>query len=110
MALDKEQLKRLTGAYQERKVQQRILKDTMRAADTARILEMEKRQEGSTPRGDFEGSVTGYWVRLDARGVGIVTYRGKEYKTRVIGFMSLPKGTEVELTYAKGIYYSKSGI
>lgn len=110
MALNQEQLNRIDGLYQERKFAMRLLKDTMRAAETARILELEKRYEGSTPRGDFEGSVTGYWVRLDARGVGIVTYRGKEYKTRTIGFMSLAKGTEVELTYAKGVYYSKSGL
>jgi hypothetical protein len=110
MALDQEQLKKINGLYQDSKFEMRLLKDTMRASDTARILELEKRYEGSTPRGDFEGSVTGYWVRLDARGVGIVTYRGKEYKTRTIGFMSLSRGAEVELTYAKGVYYSKSGL
>lgn len=110
MALNQEQLASLNGAYQERKIGLSLIKETLQASETQRLIELEKRYEGSAPRGDFEGSVTGYWVRLDARGVGIVTYRGKEYKTRTIGFMSLSKGTEVELTYAKGIYYSKSGL
>lgn len=98
------------NAYQNLKIEKQLLKATLRTAETNRLIELRKRYEGSSPRGDFEGSVTGYWVRLDPRGVGIVTYRGKEYKTRPMGFMSLPKGTEVELTYAKGVYYSKSGL
>ena len=57
--------------------------------------------------GDFEGSVTGYWVRLDASGAGIVSYNRKEYTTKPIGFTSLPKGVEVELSHATGVYYSK---
>lgn len=110
MALNQSQLSNINEQYQGTKVQLNLLNETMQAAERARLIELEKRYEGSAPRGDFEGSVTGYWVRLDARGVGIVTYRGKEYKTRTIGFMSLTRGTEVELTYAKGVYYSKSGL
>ena len=87
-----------------------LIEATIESSSTARIIELERRLEGAAPIGDFEGRVTGYWVKLDDSGVGIVGYKGREYKTKVIGFMSLPKGTEVELTYAKGVYYSKSGI
>jgi len=58
-------------------------------------------------KGDFEGSVTGYWVRMDASGAGIVSYQRKEYVCEPIGFVSLPKNTPVELTFAHGIYYAK---
>ena len=110
MALTRAELNELEGQYNSYKFQNRLLQNTMAAAETARLLELEKRYEGSQATGDFVGSVTGYWVRLAATGVGIVTYGGKNYKTRTIGFMSLARGTEVELTYAKGVYYSKSGL
>jgi hypothetical protein len=84
-----------------------LLQKTIRESDTARLIELERRVEGSAPAGDFDSSVTGYWEKLDDLGVGIVLHKGKKYKTRSIGFMSLPKGTEVELTYANGVYYSK---
>ena len=84
-----------------------LLSETMNTASTSRIIELERRAQGSSPLGDFEGSVTGYWVELDQNGVGIVEYKGKRYKTRSIGFISLPKSSEVELTYANGVYYSK---
>lgn len=84
-----------------------LIEQTLKTALTARVIELERREEGSAPLGDFEGSVTGYWQELDHNGVGIVQHKGKSYKTRTIGFASLPKGTEVELTYANGVYYSK---
>ena len=56
---------------------------------------------------DFKGSVTGYWVRLDESGAGVVSYNNKEYVTKPIGFVSIPSGLEVELSYANGVYYSK---
>lgn len=84
-----------------------LLSRTLNTASTSRIIELERRAEGSSPLGDFEGSVTGYWVELDNNGVGIVEHKGKRYKTRSIGFISLPKSTAVELTYANGVYYSK---
>ena len=84
-----------------------LVKNTIKNALTARVIELERREEGSAPLGDFQGSVTGYWAELDANGVGIVQHKAKNYKTRPIGFASLPKGTEVELTYADGVYYSK---
>lgn len=58
-------------------------------------------------KGDFEGSVTGYWIKIGDSGEGVVSYNNKEYITKPIGFISIPKGTEVELSYANGIYYSK---
>lgn len=84
-----------------------ILERAMETNLQSRVIELERRLEGAKPNGDFAGSVTGYWKRLNARGVGLVEHRGKVYKTRPIGFMSLPKGTEVELTFAQGVYYSK---
>ena len=84
-----------------------LLNRTQRASLEGRVIELERRLEGAKPTGDFTGSVTGYWKKLNNRGVGLVEYKGKVYKTRPIGFMSLPKGTEVELTFANGVYYSK---
>ena len=84
-----------------------IVDKTVKRSRESRVEELERRLQGARPSGDFEGSVTGYWDKLDDRGVGLVTHNGKTYKTRAIGFLSLPKGTEVELTYANGIYYSK---
>ena len=72
-----------------------------------RTLEIERRAKGVVIEGDFEGNVTGYWVRLDENAAGIVSYNQKEYKTKALGFTSLPAGTEVELSHANGVYYSK---
>jgi hypothetical protein len=84
-----------------------LLSDTLNTALSSRVIELERRLQGSRPAGDFEGSVTGYWVKLNDQGVGIVDYQGREYKTRPLGFVSTAKGTEVELSYANGVYYSK---
>lgn len=75
--------------------------------DAARMTSLEERAQDEVVVGDFEGSVTGYWVKLGSRGEGVVRYRGKEYITKPIGFVSLPRGTEVELSFAHGTYYSK---
>lgn len=80
------------------------LKDRSRVQ---RMLQLERLEKGTVIEGDFEGSVTGYWVRLDNSGAGIVSYNKKEYTTKPIGFTSLPSGSEVELSHANGIYYSK---
>ena len=72
-----------------------------------RMVELERREAGVKVTGDFEGSVTGYWVRLDESGAGVVEYNGKYYKVKSLGFTSASKGTEVELSYAQGIYYAK---
>lgn len=76
-------------------------------SNAERLLDLERRDKGNYIEGDFEGSVTGYWVRLDSNGSGIVSYNRKEYVTKPIGFTSLPKGVEVELSHANGVYYSK---
>jgi hypothetical protein len=73
---------------------------------TRRMIEMERRSEGAEVRGDFVGSVKAAWVRLDQGGAGIALYKGREYKTRTVGFSSLPKGSVVELSYAKGVYFA----
>jgi len=72
-----------------------------------RLLKLEKLEKGVVIEGDFEGSVTGYWVKLSNNGAGIVSYNNKKYVTKPIGFTSLPRGTEVELSHANGVYYSK---
>lgn len=72
-----------------------------------RAFSLEDRVKGSPIRGDFTGSVSASWVRLDESGAGIVLYKGKEYKTKMIGITAIPKGTRVELSYAKGLYFSK---
>lgn len=84
-----------------------LLDKTLKSNLESRIIELERREEGARPSGEFKGSVTGYWQSLNHMGVGLVEYKGRTFKTRPIGFMSLPKGTEVELTFANGVYYSK---
>jgi len=84
-----------------------MLIDDLADLNTAnRIIDLERLAEYRGVRGDFEGSVTGVWIRLDADGTGIVKYKSKEYKTRVIGVSSIPYGTLVELSHANGTYYS----
>ena len=72
-----------------------------------RILKLQDLEENIVVKGDFEGSVTGYWKELAESGAGIVIYNKKEYVTKPIGFTSLPPGSEVELSHANGTYYSK---
>ena len=84
-----------------------LLNSLIDRSNAERMLEMDRRETGGYIEGDFEGSVTGYWVKLDLTGAGIVSYNKKEYVTKPIGFTSLPKGVEVELSHANGVYYSK---
>ena len=84
-----------------------LLEDALKASTASRIDELERRESGARAKGDFEGSVTGYWEKLDQSGVGLVLYKGKIYRVKPIGFLSLAKGTEVELSHANGIYYAK---
>tara|TARA_B100001173_G_scaffold309681_1_gene322589 strand:+ start:4631 stop:4894 length:264 start_codon:yes stop_codon:yes gene_type:complete len=72
-----------------------------------RLVDLEFRASDISIQGDFVGSVTGKWVRLGSRGEGVVSYNNKNYPTKPIGFVSIPAGTEVELSYANGVYYSK---
>ena len=84
-----------------------LLRQVKETSVANRLVELEFRASDVTIKGDFEGSVTGYWVRLGNRGEGVVSYNSKEYITQPIGFVSAPAGTEVELSYANGVYYSK---
>lgn len=84
-----------------------LLNDLIGRSNAERVLQLERREKGSVIEGDFEGSVTGYWVKLSDSGAGVVSYNRKQYVTSPIGFTSLPAGTEVELSHANGIYYSK---
>ena len=84
-----------------------IFKSVSDVAKAERVVALESRQDGVQVKGDFEGSVTGAWQRLDQTGVGIVSYKGKEYKAKPIGFLSVAKGTAVELTYGNGVYFAK---
>lgn len=72
-----------------------------------RIVDLERLADNQAIEGDFAGSVTGKWVRLDQTGAGIVEYNSKNYTTKPIGFTSVAAGTAVEMTYANGVYYSK---
>ncbi len=84
-----------------------ILTSLTQISSANRIVDLEFRNSDTTIVGDFVGSVTGTWVRLGESGEGIVSYNNKNYVTVPIGFISIPKGTELELSYANGIYYSK---
>lgn len=84
-----------------------LLNKLQQRSNAERILQVERLQKGTVVEGDFEGSVTGYWVKLDQNGAGVVSYNQKNYVTKPIGFTSLPAGTEVELSHANGVYYSK---
>ena len=82
------------------------LNDLLQLSTAERIAELERRDQPATT-GDFVGSVNASWVRLDESGAGVVSYNDKEYYTKRIGFTSIPAGTDVELSYANGVYYSK---
>ena len=84
------------------------LLDTLKNTSAVnRIIELEERTSDISIKGDFTGSVTGTWVRLGDNGEGVVRFNNKEYVTKPIGFISIPGGMEVELSYANGVYYSK---
>ena len=84
-----------------------IVQDLQNRSTSNRIVALQARAAEVIIQGDFSGSVTGVWVKLGDSGEGIVKYKSKSYATQPIGFTSIPKGTEVELSYANGIYYSK---
>ena len=84
------------------------LQDDLRALSTAnRFVDLEFRASETSVAGDFVGSVTASWVLLGEYGEGIVTYNNKRYVTKSLGRSSIPAGTEVELSFANGVYYSK---
>jgi hypothetical protein len=83
-----------------------LLDDIQQIQAVDRVAEVERRSSGEVVKGDFEGSVTGYWVKLREDGAGIVSYNNKQYVTKPIGFTSLPAGQAVELSHANGVYFS----
>lgn len=57
-------------------------------------------------RGDIESSVKAKWLRLNNNGIGEVEYNQKVYKTIPLGSKSIARGTVVQLSFAKGVYFS----
>lgn len=84
-----------------------LLDELLETSYANRVVDLERRETKELIEGDFEGSVTGKWVKLDNSGAGIVEYKSKQYTTQPLGFTSAPAGTMVELTFANGLYYSK---
>lgn len=84
-----------------------LLSELMELSYENRVWDQERLDQESNFTGDFQGSVTGTWVRLSENGGGIVSYNNKEYVTVPLGFVSVPAGTPVELNHAEGLYYSK---
>lgn len=83
-----------------------LLSDSLQISRNNRVLNLESDRQGSYISGDFEGSVTATWVKVGTFGEGIVSYRDKQYVTKSIGFVSLPRGTRIKLSHSNGIYYS----
>jgi hypothetical protein len=84
-----------------------LLDDLLEVSVANRLVDLERLDSKQLIEGDFEGSVTGRWIKLDSTGAGIVEYNSKQYVTKPIGFTSLPAGTAIEMSFAKGVYYSK---
>ena len=84
-----------------------LLDSVLSASNASRISDLDRLERKDVIKGDFEGSVTGRWVRLASNGAGVVAYNGKSYITKPIGFTSIEAGHAVELSYARGVYYSK---
>lgn len=84
-----------------------LLNNLIALADAERITDLERLSSNELIEGDFKGSVTGKWVRLDQSGAGVAEYNSKQYYTKPLGFASIPAGTAVEMTYAEGVYYTK---
>lgn len=84
-----------------------LLDSVTSASRLARVADLDRLERKDVIKGDFEGSVTGKWVRLAENGAGVVSYNGKNYVTKPIGFTSIEAGHAIELSYARGVYYSK---
>ena len=67
-----------------------LLDSLLQSSKVSRIIQKERLEKGVVIEGDFDGSVTGYWVRLQENGGGVVSYNKKEYITKPIGFTSYP--------------------
>lgn len=84
-----------------------LIDDLFETSKALQLVDLERIQNKEFIKGDFVGSVKGTWKKLAQNGAGIVTYNGKDYTTVRIGFTALAPGTPVELSFAKGVYYSK---
>lgn len=84
-----------------------LLDDVLQTNRINRVADLERIESPQAIKGDFEGSVTGKWVKLELNGSGIVSYNNKLYITKPIGFTSIAAGAAVEMSHANGIYYSK---
>ncbi len=84
-----------------------LLGTLLTLSNAERVSDMERRDQDQIIPGDFEGSVVGYWVRFEDNGGGTVSFNNKTYLTKPIGIPSIPPGTEVELSHANGVYFSK---
>lgn len=65
-----------------------------------------ERPKDANAKGDIESSVKAKWLRLSNTGLGEVEYNQKVYKTIPLGNKSIPRGTVVQLSFAKGVYFS----
>lgn len=83
-----------------------VIQDSINLFEAERLVAAEK-PRNPNEIGDFEGLVTGVWVKLASSGLGIVNYKDKKYKTVPLGAESISAGTKVQMNYSKGIYYSK---
>jgi len=84
-----------------------FLNDLIQVSNAERLAALEAKDTETIIPGDFEGSVTGVWVKFTDNGGGLVKYNNKEYMSKPIGIPSIPPGTEVELSHANGVYFSK---
>lgn len=84
---------------------------TRAAANTKRELELKNRKAdmliGSQMKGDFDKAVTGEWYKLNEDGTGTVIYNDRKYQTVPRIEYSIRKGQKVQLSYEKGVYYSR---
>jgi len=84
-----------------------LLNSLRQVSAAERLIQLERLDKNEVISGDFEGNVKGIWVKLDEDGTGIVSFNDKKYHTKPLGITSITQGTEVELSFANGIYYSK---
>lgn len=82
-----------------------VLTDSQNLFEAERQVFLE-RPSNVNEVGDIVGSAKATWVRLNDDGLGVVKYRNKRYKTIPLGARSIPRGTTVELSFAKGVYFS----
>ena len=102
----KSRLARSSGTQGGEDTMQKLAQSALTAARTVRLTELERRDRSPDETGDFTGQVVGTWVKVGEYGDGIVDYQGKRYTTVRLGKTSLFPGDKVQLSYAKGTYFS----